>query len=175
MLHHEGHVLPGGSAGGKSGRGLDVVGARGGDQLAHLDLLLLGEEACLHDNLEDAALAALLHGLDLSQEIVPLLILHPADVDDHVDLVGAVTDGVLCLKDLYSGGGVSVGEADDRTDLQVVAHVFGGLADIGGGNAHRGALILAPIVTDLLDLRPGGLLLQEGMVTVLQDLLYIHR
>ena len=35
-----------------------------------------------------------LDGLDLFEQIVPALILDPADVDDHVDLVRAVLDRV---------------------------------------------------------------------------------
>ena len=39
-----------------------------------------------------------LDGLDLFEQIVPALILDPADVDDHVDLVRAVLDGVEQLQ-----------------------------------------------------------------------------
>ena len=63
VFSEQGHVLPGGAAGGEAGGGLDVIGTGGGDDLAHLDLFLLSEQAGLHDDLEDAALAAL---LDLS-------------------------------------------------------------------------------------------------------------
>ena len=51
MLHHEGNVLAGRTAAGKARGGLDVVGVRIGDDLAELDLLFVGEQAGLDDDL----------------------------------------------------------------------------------------------------------------------------
>ena len=170
----QGHILPGGAAGGEAGGGLDVVRAGLGHQLAQLDLLRLGEQAGFHDHLEDAALAGGFDSLDLGQHLIPPLILHPADVDHHVDLVGAVADGVLGLKDLDGGGRVAVGETDDGADLQLVAHVVRRLLHKGGGNAHGGAAVLQPVVADLLDLGPGRLLFEQSVVAVGQDVLHVH-
>ena len=50
VLGEQGHVLTGGAAPAEAGGGLDVVRAGGSNDLAQLDLLLVGEEAALDDD-----------------------------------------------------------------------------------------------------------------------------
>ena len=174
VLLEQGHVLPGGSASGETGGGLDVVGAAVGDNLAQLDLLLLGEQAGLHDHLQDQLAAGPLHRLDLLQHLVPQLVLHPAQVDHHVDLLGPVGDGLLGLKDLDHGGGVAVGKADHRAHRQLVPQVVRRLLHVAGGDTHAGAAVLHAVVADLADFLPGGGLGQQSVVRRSQNTFDVH-
>ena len=94
--------------------------------------------------------------LDLCQQRAPLLILHPAQVDDHVDLRCPFVHSRLRLEALDGGGVVAVGEADDRADGETTLKVFRRLFHIAGRDADAGAAIADAVITDLLDLRPGG-------------------
>ncbi|CAN4040397.1 HNH endonuclease, partial [Dysosmobacter welbionis] len=174
VLCKEGHVLPGGAAGAEACGGLDILRAGGGDDLAHLDLLLVCEEAALDDDLQQPALAGGLHGLDLGEQVIPLLILHPAQVDDHVHLLGAVLHGVRGHEALGGGGVIPVGEADHRADGQLSRHILRRLLDIAGRDADAGAAVLHTIVADGPDLLPGGRLGQQSVVALAQNLFHFH-
>ena len=174
MLGKEGHVLPGGPSAGKAGGGLDILRAGGGDDLAQFDLLLVGEQARLNNHLEQAAPAGFLHGLDLPEEVIPPPVLHPADVDDHVDLVRPVVHSVPGLKALGGGGAVAVGEADDRAHGQLVPHVLPGLPDIAGGDADGGGGVLDSVVAHAPDLLPRRPLGQQGVVHRGQNFAQLH-
>ena len=164
MLREQSHILTGGTAASEAGGGLDVVRAGGGDDLTHLDLLLVGEEAALNDDLQELALAGGLDGLDLREQVVPLPVLHPADVDDHVHFPGAVLHGVSGHEALGGGGVIAVGETDNGADGQLARHILRRLLHIGGGDAHAGAAVLHAVVADGADLVPGGRLGQQGVV-----------
>ena len=174
MLGEEGHILPGGSAAAKAGGGLDIVRPGGGDDFAEFDFFLIGEEAALDDDFEELALAGGLDGLDFRQELVPLLVLHPADVDDHVHFLRPVVHGVRCHEAFGGGGVIAVGEADDRADGQLALDILRRLLYIAGGDADAGALVLHSIVADGLDLRPGSSLGQQGVVARSENFLQFH-
>ena len=94
VVPEEGHILHGGSAGGEAGGGLDKVRPGHGDHPAGGDFFFLSQLTGLHDDLQDVPVAGGLHRLDLLQHALPVAGLGQADVHDHVDLVGAVADGV---------------------------------------------------------------------------------
>ena len=126
------------------------------------------------------------HRVDLLKDLVVLALLDPAEVDDHVDLGRAVVHGVGGLKALGGGGvvavgRVAVGEADDRADGQLAEAIVLLLGDVVRGVIHIGlrdadarAAVFDAVVTDLLDVLPGGGLLEEGMVNVLENFLNVH-
>ena len=132
------HVVESGSGGGEAGGGLDIVGAGLADDLAHPDLFRLGQLAGLDDDLENPAAAGVLDGPNLGQQLLPALVLDPAQVDDHVDLVGPVFDCVRRLEAFGGCGGVAVGEADDRADGQLPVRIGCGGLHIAGRNTGRG-------------------------------------
>ena len=122
-----------------------------------------------------------LHGVDLLKDLIVLPLLDPAEVDDHVDLGRAVSDGGLGLHALDAAGRVAVGEADDRADGQLAEAIVLLLGDVVRGVIHIGlrdadarAAVFDAVVTDLLDVLPGGGLLEEGMVHMLQNFLNVH-
>ena len=121
------------------------------------------------------------HRVDLLKDLVVLALLDPAEVDDHVDLGRAVGDGGLGLHALDAAGRVAVGEADDRADGQLaeaivllLGDVVRGVVHIGLRNADARAAVFDAVVTDLLDILPGGGLLEEGMVNMLENFLNVH-
>ena len=71
----QGHILTGGAAGGKAGGGLDIVGVAVGDDMAQRDLLLLGEQAALDDDLQHPARAGGPHGTDVGGHVAPAAVL----------------------------------------------------------------------------------------------------
>ena len=174
VLREQLHVMERRAAGGEAGGGLDVVCAGIGDDFAHLDLLVVRQQARLDDDLQELALAVLLDGLDLFEQIVPALVLDPADVDDHVDLVRAVLDRVERFEALGLRRVVAVREADDGADGQLVPDVVLRLLHIGSGDADGRGMILHAVVADGLDLGPGRRLGEEGVIDFTEDLVQFH-
>ena len=119
-------------------------------------------------------MAGLLHGLDLMEQVIPLLVFYPADVDDHVHFLRAVVHSVGGHEALGGGGVVAVGKADDGADGQLARHILRRLLHIAGGDAHAGAAVLHAVVADALDLGPGGRLGQKGMVALAQNVFQFH-
>ena len=119
-------------------------------------------------------MASLLHGLDLREQVIPLPVLHPAEVDDHVHLGRAVIHGVRGHEALGGGGVIPVGEADHRADGQLSRHILRRLLDIACRDADAGAAVLHTIVADGLDLLPGGRLGQQSVVALAQNLFHFH-
>ena len=170
------HVLPGGAAPAEAGGCLDIVRAGLGHHAAQLDLLRLGQQARLDDDLQQSAVTVTLDGLDLLQHLVIQAILHPTDVDDHVHLGHTVFHRVGSLEALGGGGVVAVGKTDDGADGDLAVHITRRLLHIAGGNAHAGAAVLDTVVADGLDLIPGGTLCQQRVVHAGEDILqlFVH-
>ena len=168
------NIPEGRAALGETGGGLDVVGAGLGDQSAHGNFFLVSQQAGLNDNLQDAVAADSLQGLDLFQNLVGLSGLQVADIDDHVDLVGTVIDGVLSLEGLHSGGIVAVGESDDRADFYAALNIFGSFLYKGGGNADGCGPVGDGIIADDLDLGPCGGLSKQGVVYAGENGCFVH-
>ena len=137
MGFHQGHVLPGSAAATEAGGGLDEVRAGLGDDLTHLNFFFLSQQTSLDDDFQQLAVTGGLDRLDLLQQGVPLLVLHPAQVDDHVDLRCALFYSGLRLEALDGGGVVAVGEADDGADGQAALEVLCRLLHVAGGGCRR--------------------------------------
>lgn len=164
VLMHELHVVEGSARSGETGRGLDELCASLRHDLAHPDLLFLGEEAGLDDDLQDVPVAGLVDPADLLLHFVVASIFQEANVDDHVDLRGPVRDGVLRLKDLRRGRAVAVREADDGADRELTIHILCGLLHVGCRDARRRTVVLDAIVEDGLNICPGRGLRKQSMV-----------
>ena len=174
MLCKQFHIVERRAAGGEAGGGLDIISAGSGDDLAHFDFLVVRQQAGLDDDLQELALAGGLDGLDLFEQIAPALILDPADVDDHVDLVRAVFHGVRSFKALGLRRVVAVWEADDGADGELAADIVLRLLHIGSGDADGRGVVFHAVVADGPDLGPGGRLGQQGMVDLTEDLVPFH-
>ena len=158
------NVVEGRTAGGEAGRCLDEVGTGLGHDVAHLDLLVVGQQAGLDDDLQDLVAHSLLHGTDVLADGIVLLILQAADVDDHVHLGSAVFDGSLCLKGLAGGVHGTQREAHHAAHRDAARHILDRLLYIAGVDADGCGVVGNGFVTQGLDLGPGGLRLQQGVI-----------
>ena len=146
MSLEQGDVFHGGFAAAEARAGLDEVGACVGNALAQGDLLVIGQHSSLNNDLQDVVAGSLFQGLDLFGNGVELAVLGPADVDDHIDFLGAVGDGVLHFEDLAGGGVVAVGEPDNGADGQLAVQIRSSLLHIGRGNADGCGIVIDGVV-----------------------------
>ena len=102
-LDHQLHIVEVCACGGEAGAGLDVVRACLADDIAHLFLFLVGQQAGLDDDLQDLVAHRLLHGADVLAHGIVLLVLQAADVDNHIHLGGTILNGSLGFKRLAGG------------------------------------------------------------------------
>ena len=136
---------------------------------AGLDLLFVGQEAGLDDDLDlGTALDGVDNALDVALDKQPVAGLDGADIDDHVDLTSALGGGIGGLEGLRLGGAGAERESDDAARRHAAAlELLGDILNVGGVHAHAGAVILLGLVADLADLVDAGFRLQVGMVNVL--------
>ena len=152
--------MGGGAAGGvEAGGGLDEVGPGGLGSAAGGDDLLIGEGGGLDDDLEDGAPAGLAHAADVGLDGVGVTVLDEAEVDDHVDLLGALGQGVGGLGGLDGGGVGTGGEAADSSHVQVVGYVH---RQEARGDAHAVGVQVRSLGDERVNLGGGGLGLEEG-------------
>ena len=142
--------------------------------MAHFHLFFLREQTGFDDDLQDALAADFLQRADLAQHIVVHAGLQGADVDDHIQLIRAVLDGVLRLKHLGGGGVVAVRETDDGADLHLVTDIFLRLSDIAGRDADGCGAVMDGIIAECLDLFPGGGLREQGVINHGHDFISKH-
>ncbi len=171
-LAHEADVLDGCAAGGETGGGLHEVRAALDGEAARADLLLIGEQAALDDDLEvrAAGVGGVCHGGDVGADDVVVTGLELADVDDHVDLARTGGHHVGGLGGLGGGGHGAQREADDGAGHDVGALEGGGDArDPIAVHAYGGGVQLARLSGDAVDLLGGGVRLEPGVVHVLGE------
>ena len=168
MLCEQLNVVEGRTAGGEAGRCLDEVGTGLGHDVAHLDLLVVGQQAGLDDDLQHLVAHSSLDGGNVIADVVVLLVLQPADVNDHIDLGRAVLDGCFSLKGLAFGVHSAKGEADDAADRHAARHILDGLLDVAGVDADRRAVVGDGLIAEGADLGPGCLGLEQGVVDLAQ-------
>src|SRR5512140_3179524 len=154
-LAHEGDVEDGRTSLRVAGRRLDEVRLRLLREAAGDDLLGVGEEARLDDHLVRGA--GLVTGVGDGGDVGTDRVEHPAlerpDVDDHVDLAGAVADGAPRLEGLDLARRGTEREADHRGDGDVrAAQVVGRPADPGRVDADGREAMLLRLGAQLVDL-----------------------
>ncbi len=146
----------GGSAGGKSGRGLHEVGAGGLGQLAGPDLLVVGEIGVLEDDLDDrpSSMSHVDHGRDIGLDIAVATGLQRADLEHHVELGRAIGEGALCLEHLCLGLMIPMGKADGGADGDVrPVQQPVGTGNVRRTHAHRRHVVFGSQPAPLLDER----------------------
>ena len=104
----------------------------------------------------------------------PESVLDPAQGDDPVDLVGALSHGVGGLKGFHRSGGVAVGEADDGAHRHPARQIPGAPGHVGGGHADTGRVIGQGLVAEGADLLPAGVRPQQGVVHMAEQLGEFH-
>ena len=117
-------IVKGCTACGKTCGGFDEVRTRFVYYLTHLYLFFIGEQAGFDDNFEYMTRAGSLYGFYLGEQVVISLILEPADIDNHINLVRAVFYCVLCFKAFRCRCGITVGKADNRAYGNLIADIF---------------------------------------------------
>ena len=173
-LDHQLHIVEGSACGGEAGAGLDVVSACLADDVAHLFLFLVGQQAGLNDDLEHLVAHSLLDGTDVLTDSIVFLVLQAADVDDHVHLGSAVLNGSLGLKGLAGGIHSTQREAHHAAHRDAARHILDRLLYIAGVDADGCGVVGNGLITDGLDLGPGGLRLQQGMIDMGEDFFTGH-
>ncbi len=118
-LPHEADVRDGRPAFAEAGGGFDVVCARVFGRLAGQAFFGVGELTCLHDDFERPSRRRRTHGLDVAEDDGDDAGLQRSDVDDHVQLVGAVRDRVARLDSLDDRSRGPEREPDDGADADV--------------------------------------------------------
>ena len=174
-LAQERNVFAGSAALAEARGGLDEVGSRGGDDRAQTDLFLLRQQAALDDDLQDLALRGLAHGGNVLLHLVPAAVLDHGEVDDHIDLVGAVGNRVRRLKCLGRRGAVAVWEADHGAEREPVADVALRAGQMAGRDADAGAVIFDGLIAELADLGRSAVDPKKGMVAFFKDIFEFHR
>ena len=111
------------------------------------------------------------HGRDLLLEVVEARVLHQLDVDDHVDLVRAVGDGLGGLEGLDLGLDRARGEANHAGDLQALGDLQG---QHRGGHAHREGASRGALLDDAGHVCLGGLGLEDRVVDHRGHVTLIH-
>src|SRR5450759_583070 len=166
-LPHQGDVEDGRPSLRVTGGGLDEVGLRLLRQAAGDDLLGVREEARLDDHLVRGP--GLVAGIRDAGDVRANRVEHPAlersDVDDHVDLAGAVADGAPCLEGLDLARRGTEREADHRGDGNVrAAQVVGRPADPRRVDAHGREAMLLRLGAQLVDLGRRGVRPEQRVV-----------
>src|SRR5688500_743948 len=116
---HQRHIRDGGAAGAEAGGRLHVIGTRRLGQRAGRDLLLVAQQRRFDADLAQRARLAAWRGhrLDVALDEANVAGLQRADVDDHVDLAGAIEDRTPGFVVLGVGRGGAERETHDRADL----------------------------------------------------------
>ena len=154
--------MGGGPTGGvKSGGGLDEVGARSLGGTTGGDDLLIGEGCGLDDDLEDRIPTGLAHAANIGFDSIDVALLDQAEVDDHVDLLSTLGDGVGGLGCFDSGGMGAGGESADRGQVQAIGQFQRQQAR---GDAHAVGTQGRSLGDERINLGGGGLGIEEGVV-----------
>ena len=170
MRPQQGDILPRGSARGKAGGGFDKLRTRARHDVAHPQLLLLGQQAGLDDHFQNMRAADIFDLPDLPEYLVEAAVLQPTELKDHVDFRGAAAQRLLCLPAFGRRGAVAVRKADDGADRNGALHIVRGFADIDGRQADGGRMIGDALVAEQKNLLPGGGGRQQGMVNGAQNI-----
>lgn len=167
VLAHESDALDGCAASGESGGGLHESGQDHACDLAQLELLILGEQAILEDDLGgDAGLTAdsddLLH---LILDVGPVAGLDLGEVDHVIDLVRAVGQCVLGLEDLGGDGGLAEGEADGGAGVDVGAgEELGAELGLDGIDGDHLEVVVLCLLAELLHVLARGVGVEVGVI-----------
>ena len=139
-----------------------------------MDFFFFGQQTGFDDDFQKLTFAGGLHSGDFRSDGVPLAVLGPADVDDHVHFVRSVIYGIAGHEALGGSGIVAVGEADDGADGQFTIYIFLSLLDVRSGDTDGGGVVAQAVIADGLDFGPGGGLREQCVVALGENLGYVH-
>ena len=163
------------TCGRKAGGCFDEIRAGVGDHLAHGDFFLVGQQAGFNDHLEYLVAHSCFQAADFVGHIRKVTGLEHADIDDHIDLLRAVCEGLTGFKLLGSRRRIAVGKSHHGTNGHLALHVLMRLRHITGRNTYRRGAIGDGLVTQILNLRPGRGLLEQRMVHHGAQFFCVHR
>jgi len=105
------------------------------------------------------------HGVDIGGDVVPVPGEHLADIDDHVDFLAAVGEGLFGFGLFDSGRVAAMGEADGGAGLHrgPLQQVGGALSRIGE-DADTGDVVILRRLNAELEIRCGKRRIQERMI-----------
>ena len=154
-------------------RGLHEVSTSGLRSHAGGDDLVVAQGGRFDDDLEDARGGDdAAHRRDLLSQLVQSGVLDQLDVDDHVDLVSSVGDGLSGLERLDLRFNSTGGEAHNASDLQALGHVQG---QHRGRDAHGVRACRGSFFDDAFHVRLGGLGLENRVVDHRGHVALLHR
>ena len=166
----EGDVVCVGSAGREAGAGFEEVGAGGESDFGGAEFFFEGEEAGFEDDFDDGAGSVgefddaanvLADGFVISG----LAGFEEADVEDHVDVVGAEFEDASGFIAFGGGEGGTQGEADDDANWNACSGEGGtGERDPGGVDHGTGETVFGGFVAELEHLSSGGVGLEKCVV-----------
>ena len=167
-VKHQLDVVHGGAAVAHAGGGLYEVGAGSYGAFAGKYLFGIVEIAGFDDNL-NACLG--LYGVNNCLDVVVnkfgVACAQVADVDYHVDLIGAVLNGFYCLGNLDAGLVCAQREADNAGGLDAGAYqLVMNERNVDGVYAYGASLVFDCFCTEFSDFLGGGVGTQTGVVAV---------
>ena len=124
----------------KAGGCFDIVRSPFSDTAAGGDFFFFRKIAGLHDDLQDMVPYGLLHSFDFTGHVGKIALLQGTDVDDHVDFISAIPDGLCRLKGLGRRAAVSQRKAHHCADGEGREMLMDFLHK-RGGDAHRNHVV----------------------------------
>ena len=174
MGRKEADIIESGSGCGKTSGGLYIVCPGLCHKSAHRNLFFPGQKTGLNDYLKNLTGAGLLNCFYLMENLSLVTVLQIPDIDNHIDLVGALLYGSPGLKYLYRLRIIAVRKPDYRTDTHPVPNIFLGPFYKGGGNAYGRGVVLHCVVAKLFYLCPCRFRMQQSMVYRCKYFFFIH-
>lgn len=169
---HEFEVSVGSASGGVTGGGLDPVDADLGADFAEVDFGGVVEIGVLKDDFDFLAgvVDELGEGGEFGLDVGPVAAAGFADIDDDVELLTAVGEGLAGFSELDGGGVSAVGEADGGAGVDVGAGEDLGAAGEGvGQDADAGYVVTEGQGAAVFKLRRGEGGVEQGVVNHLGD------
>lgn len=174
---HQLDVIQSCTAGAETGGGLDEIRLHFQRDLAEDFLFFLSQVAVFeNDFADDIGLPAF--GNDLAHlfaDVVVVAVLQLGNVDDIVDLVSAVLNGVHSFKNLGSNGGLAEREANGSTNMNVciLQELFAEL-NLHGVDSDHGKIVGTCFVAQFLHMCLSSVSIQAGVVKEFYQLFFCH-
>ena len=156
----------------ETGRGFDEIRTRGYGCAAHGNDFFIGESCRFDDDLQDLASRNLsANGTNLVFDLVELCFLCEGNIDDHVDLVSAVSDRLLGLESLHIGLYRTRGESHNARHFQSFRNVKG---KHRRRHAHRVGTKTCTFLNDSCDVLVSCLGLENRVINDARNVSFLH-
>ena len=164
---HERNVANSRAAGAEAGGGFDEVGTAGQAKFAGASLFGIGEQAGFKNDFAEctSGVTDFDDGLDVSKDGGVVAGFERADVDNHVNLAGAIAEGGTRFGGFGFGEVGAEREPDDGADFdRRGAHQCGGKTDVKWVDADGTEVMLHRFLAQSFDVGGGGVGLEERVV-----------